>query len=104
MHNSVPTITPRVQSFVSKTTPRTRAPCFGEERNFAIMRNEAHHLHFVVHQLRWKLGVLTPVVRGVRPRSDIPPPWALSYHSKLGVGFAHCVACLATAAARQASH
>jgi hypothetical protein len=53
-----------LQSFVSKTTPRTREPRFGVEHNFAIMRTEAHQLHLVVHQLQWKLGVLTPTARG----------------------------------------
>lgn len=53
-----------MQSFLSKTSSLSHTPQFSVERNFAVVRNESHQLHLVVHQIRSKLGVLTPVCRG----------------------------------------
>jgi hypothetical protein len=54
----------------------------GVERNFAILRNDAHQLHFVVHQLRWRLGVLTPSARGACATTYVP-------RQQFGVHFQH---------------
>ena len=54
-----------MQSFLTKTSSvQSTDPEFDAVRNFAVLRNEASQLHLVVHQIRSKVGVLTPVAVG----------------------------------------
>lgn len=54
-----------MQSFLTKTSSTLSTdPEFEAVRNFAVLRNEASQLHLVVHQIRSKVGVLTPVAVG----------------------------------------
>lgn len=61
-----------MQSFLTKTSVSTRNPCFGAERNFAILSSEAHQLHLVVHRLRRsRVGVLKNSSRGAALHAEV---------------------------------